>query len=126
VNVSNNPRWEGIISSGMSTGMRFVKNIYGFDTYVSQNLKVNSGSESITPSGGSAGTAAAGVNNLFFSAAQDVVPFIGSMRQPPKVDSEYNKDLQREEYVTTMRYGMKLFRPENLVVVLSDTDQVYA
>jgi hypothetical protein len=93
---------------------------------VSQNLKVNSGSESITPSGGSAGTAAAGVNNLFFSAAQDVVPFIGSMRQPPKVDSEYNKDLQREEYVTTMRYGMKLFRPENLVVVLSDTDQVYA
>jgi hypothetical protein len=125
-NVSNNPRWEGIISTGMSTGMRFVKNIYGFDTYVSQNLKVNASSETITPSGGTAGTAAAGVNNLFFSAAMDVVPFIGSMRQQPKVDSEYNKDLQRDEYVTTMRYGMKLFRPENLVVVLTDTDQVYA
>jgi hypothetical protein len=25
-----------------------------------------------------------------------------------------------------MRYGMKLFRPENLVVVVTDTDQVYA
>ena len=70
-------------------------------------------------------TAAAGVNNLFFSAAPDVLPFVGSIRQSPKVDSEYNKDLQRDEYVTTMRYGMKLFRPENLVVILTDTDQVY-
>jgi len=124
VNMSNNPKWEGIVSSGISTGMKFVKNIYGFDVYTSQNLKVNTTSEAIDAGGGSI-TAAAGVNNLFFSAEQDVLPFVGSIRQPPKVDSEYNKDLQRDEYVTTMRYGMKLFRPENLVVVLTDTDQVY-
>jgi hypothetical protein len=121
VNFSNNPRWEGIVSTGISTGMKFVKNIYGFDTYTSQNLRVNSGSETVNGL-----TAAAGVSNLFFSAASDVLPFVGSIRQPPKVDSEYNKDLQRDEYVTTMRYGMKLYRPENLVVVLCDTDQVYA
>jgi hypothetical protein len=121
VNMSNNPRWEGIVSSGISTGMKFVKNIYGFDVYTSQNLKVNASSEAI-----SGVTAAAGVNNLFFSATPEVLPFVGSIRQPPKVDSEYNKDLQRDEYVTTMRYGMKLFRPENLVVVVTDTDQVYA
>jgi hypothetical protein len=120
-NLSNNPRWEGIVSSGISTGMKFVKNIYGFDVYTSQNLKVNAGTEQI-----GSPTAAAGVNNLFFSATPDVLPFVGSIRQPPKVDSEYNKDLQRDEYVTTMRYGMKLFRPENLVVVVTDTDQVYA
>jgi hypothetical protein len=121
VNVSNNPRWEGIIATGMSTGMKFIKNIYGFDVYTSQNLTVNSASEAIAGV-----TAAAGVNNLFFSATPDVLPFVGSLRQPPKVDSEYNKDLQRDEYVTTMRFGMKLFRPENLVVVVTDTDQVYA
>jgi hypothetical protein len=121
VNVSNNPQWEGIVSSGMVSGMRFVKNIYGFDTYVSMNLEVNSASETIDSV-----TAAAGVNNLFFSAAPDVMPFVGSLRQPPKVDSEYNKDLQRDEYVTTCRYGFKLFRPENMVIVLTDTDQVYA
>jgi len=28
--------------------------------------------------------------------------------------------------VTTCRYGFKLFRPENLVCVLSDPGQVYA
>lgn len=118
-NVSNNPRWEGIIASGISTGMRFIKNIYGFDVYVSQNLKRNTASETINSV-----TSAAGVHNLFFSAASDVLPFVGLIRQPPKVDSEYNKDLQREEYVTTCRYGVKLFRPENFVDVITDTDQV--
>jgi hypothetical protein len=101
--------------------MRFIKNIYGFDTYVSQNLNVNSTSETVDSV-----TAAAGVGNLFFSATPDVMPIVGNIRQAPKVDSEYNKDLQREEYVTTMRYGLKLFRPENMCVVLTDTDQVYA
>lgn len=121
VNVSNNPRWEGIIANDISSGMKFVNNIYGFDVYVSQNLKVNASSEAIDGV-----TAAAGVNNLFFSAAGDVLPFVGSVRQAPVVDSEYNKDLQRDEYVTTCRYGFKLFRPENLVCVVTDTDQVYA
>jgi len=119
VNVSNNPRWEGIVRDGYSTGMKFINNIYGFDVYVSQNLKVNTTSETI----GSL-TAAAGVNNLFFSATADVLPFVGLIRQPPKVDSKYNMDYQREEYATTCRYGFKLFRPENLVVVVTDTDIV--
>ena len=120
VNVSNNPRWEGIVSSGISSGMKFIKNIYGFDTYCSQNLHVNTASETI-----GSDTASAGVNNLFFSASGDVLPIVGSMRQPVSVESEYNKDMQRDEYVTTMRYGLKLYRPENMCVVLSDTDQVY-
>lgn len=117
-NVSNNPRWEGIISTGHSTGMRFIKNIYGFDVYTSMNLK-----SGIAETIGAKSTTV-GVANLFFSAASDVLPFVGNVRQAPKVDSEFNKDLQREEYVTTCRYGFKLFRPENLVVVLSDTDVV--
>jgi hypothetical protein len=119
VNLSNNPHWEGLVRTGHMTGMKFITNILGFDVYTSMNLKVNTASEQINSV-----TAAAGVNNLFFSAAADVLPFVGSIRQSPKVDSEYNKDWQREEYVTTCRYGFKLFRPENLVVVVTDTDQV--
>jgi hypothetical protein len=119
VNVSNNPKWEGIIKDGGLTGMKFQMNIFGFDVYTSQNLYTNTASETIDSL-----TAAAGVNNLFFSAASDVLPFVGLIRQPPKVDSEYNKDWQRDEYVTTCRYGFKLFRPENLVVCVTDTDQV--
>jgi hypothetical protein len=116
--VTNNPKWEGIVRDGMSTGMRFIMNVYGFDVYTSNYL----------PSGiaetidGRSTTV--GVANYFFSAAPDVLPFVGNIRQAPKVDSEYNKDLQREEYVTTCRYGFKLFRPENLVTVLTDTNMV--
>lgn len=119
-NVSNNPRWEGIITSGLASGRRFVKNIYGFDVYVSNYLPK---SQNETINAGTSLTTAFGVANIFFSASgPDVNPFVGAWRQMPKVDGEYNKDLQREEYVTTARYGLKVYRPENLVVVLTDTD----
>lgn len=117
VNVSNNPRWEGIVADGMSTGMKFVKNIYGFDVYTSNYLA--DANETI---GGLSTTA--GKCNMFFSAAPDVRPFKAAWRQMPMVDAEYNKDLQREEYVTTARWGSKLYRPENLVCVLTDTNVV--
>lgn len=116
-NVSDNPRWEGIITSGIASGMKFVKNVYGFDVYTSNYLP--DANETIDGK-----TTAAGKANLFFSATPDLLPFIGAWRQMPKVDGEWNKDFQREEYVTTCRYGLKVYRPENLVVVLSDTDQV--
>lgn len=119
VNVSNNPQWEGIITSGITTGMRFIRNVYGFDVYES-NYLASPGAETV----GSASVIAGSVANLFFSADQSIKPFIGAWRQMPMVDSEYNKDFQREEYVTTARYGVKLYRPENLVVCLSDTADV--
>jgi len=59
--------------------------------------------------------------NMFFSAAGDAVPLVGAWRQLPTVDSEFNKDLQRDEYLTTARYGVKLYRPENLVTICTDT-----
>ena len=116
-NISNNPMWEGIVSSGIATGMRFVKNVYGFDVYVSNNLAdANETVDSVTT--------AAGKANMFFSAAPDVLPFVGAWREMPSVESERNKDKRRDEYVVAARWGSKLYRPENLVCVLSDTDQV--
>lgn len=114
VNVSNNPQWDGIIRNGMSTGMKFFMNIYGFDVYISNYLK-----KGVTETIDSQ-SATNGVANLFFSATQDILPFVGQIRQAPKVDGEYNKDFQREEFVTTCRYGFKLYRPENLVTVVSE------
>lgn len=120
--VSNNPRWEGIITSGIASGRRFVKNVYGFDVYTSNYLPK---SQNETINAGTSLTTAAGVANIFFSAgSSDLLPFLGAWRQMPQVDGEYNKDFQREEYVTTARYGLKVYRPENLVVVLTDTDVI--
>lgn len=120
VNLSDNPRWEGIIETGLTAGMRFVRNVYGFDCYES-NYLANLASETITGGPGSGAQSVAGVQNLLFSADPTVLPIVGAWRQMPEVDAEYNKDFQREEYVTTARWGLKLFRPENMVCVLSST-----
>lgn len=113
-NVSNNPMWEGIVADGIASGMRFVKNVYGFDVWTSNYV-----TDGITETIG-ADTVTDGVANMFFSASSDVVPFIGAWRQPPRVESERNIKRQRDEYVTTARYGAKLYRPENLITVLSN------
>ena len=123
-NISNNPMWEGLVTTGIATGMRFVKNIYGFDVYTSNFLKTVT--DSALQIGASATTVdfstVNGKANLFFSAAPDVNPFIGAWRQQPEVDYEFNKDFQRHEYVTSARYGVKLYRPENMIRVLSKTN----
>lgn len=115
VNVSNNPRWEGIVSDGIASGMKFVKNIYGFDVFESNHLKVN-GTETLET------VAISGfANNLFFSAAPGVSPFKGAWRQMPQVDVDFNMHKQRDEFVTTARYGLAFYRPENMVVIPTST-----
>lgn len=121
VNVSYNPTWNGIIETGLGTGLRFSRNIYGFDVYVSNFLPLCGAAQSGTAE--TISSVASGTNakcNLFFSATPDLLPWVGAWRQMPKVESDYNKDFQREEYVTTARYGLKIYRPENLVTVLSN------
>jgi len=119
VSIANpTPQWDAINQTGIANGMRFIRNLYGFDIYVSNYLSQTSEAEPTL--GYSTAGVAGDVNNIFFSAASpDILPFIGAWRQMPKVDSEYNKDFQREEYVTTARYGLDLYRPENLVSVLT-------
>jgi hypothetical protein len=125
VSVSDNPRWEGIVSSGIATGMRFVKNIYGFDVYTS-NYLADVGDNALLNRAATPATVDfttnAGKANLFFSADMTASPFVGAWRQEPQVDYEYNKDKQRHEYVTTARYGVKLYRPENMVRVITKTN----
>lgn len=113
-NLSNNAQWEGIVRDSIGTGMQFRVNIYGFDVYVSQNLQQGL-TETIFSQ-----AATNGVANIMFSAAPGAAPIVGAVRQPPTVDSEYNKDLQQEEFVTTTRYGLDLFRPENFITVITD------
>lgn len=120
INVSDNPKWEGIISDGVASGMRFVKNIYGFDVYTS-NYLADVESETLNEADGTTSTAVTDAKaNLFFSAASGVQPFIGAWRQMPEVEAEWKKDLQRTEFITTARYGLKLYRPENLFVIVAE------
>lgn len=117
--ITNNPMFEGIVTEGFvnsTTGMRFSKNVYGFDVYVSNYLD--------TPTDttiNSVAVPSAPIANLFMSVGGDETPFKGAWRQMPRVEFERNKDLRRDEYVMNARYGLKLYRPEALVTILSTT-----
>lgn len=122
VNVSNNPMFEGLVRDGIATGMRFVANVYGFDVYTS-NYLADADDSALAERDGSTTADFSSTNgkaNLFFSASPTVNPFVGAWRQMPEVDYEYNKDFQRHEFVTTARYGVKLYRPENMVRIISN------
>ena len=122
-NVSNNPMWEGIVRDGIATGMRFVANVYGFDVYTSNYLKNTVADAALLEADGTTAqdfSTNNGVANLFFSSDAGANPFVGAWRQMPEVDYEYNKDYQRHEYVTTARYGVKKYRPEGIVSIVSN------
>lgn len=118
VNVSNNPRWEGIIETGITQNMRFVKNVYGFDIFESNLLPTaNETINSITTTAGKA--------NLFMSLAREsIAPFVLAWKRRPKLDTDFDNKLREHQIITTARWGSGLVRDENLVVILSDTDQV--
>lgn len=117
-NVSDNARWEGIVADGIATGMKFMRNIYGFDVYTSNYLDdVVGGAVPERASGTVDYSTTAGKACLFFSADSTILPWKSAWRQAPTVDTEWNKDFQRTEFVTTARYGTKLYRPENMIVV---------
>lgn len=124
VNVSDNPRWEGIIESGMTTGMTFIKNIQGFDVYTSNFLPDVTDNALPERNGSTTNdfSSTAGKPCYFFSTVRDILPFVAAWRQQPQVDYEYNKDKQRHEWVTTARYGKGLIRPENMVSIVTKTD----
>src|SRR5882672_2138327 len=119
-------RWQELPLEGLVSGFKFRFNIFGFDVYESNYLPQIT-TETITTGGvaGSVGTASGagniGVANYFFSATPgDTLPWVGAFRQMPTVYSEFNKDLQQEEYLTISEWGFKLYRPENLVTILTN------
>jgi hypothetical protein len=117
VNVSNNPRWEGIVSSGMSKGMRFVKNVYGFDVFES-NLLADS-TEQIK----SGTTFTLGKQNIFMSAGREMLlPFAVAWRRRASMDRDFDFRRREEQIVTTARWGRKLVRQDNLVVTVTQAE----
>lgn len=114
---TNNPQFGGIVNGGFVnevTGMRFIRSIFGFDVYVSNFL----GTPTDT-SISSVSVPASPVTNIFMSVGGDLTPFVGAYRQMPRVEYERNKDMRRDEYVMNARFGLKLYRPECLVGVIS-------
>lgn len=121
-NISNNPRWEGIVESGIAPDMQFIRNVYGIDLFVSNLLPT--ANETIDAGGGNR-TTTDGVACQFMNVSDvGLLPYVVAWKEAPTTKSfidDYNDDLNT---ATTARWGNGLVRDENLVVVLSNRDQV--
>ena len=116
-NVSNNPRWEGVIATGLQNQMRFIKNIYGFDIYESTMLPSAVNETIDTVSSG-----AYGVANVFFSMANPaLLPFLYAEKRAPLLETDFDFDHDNTLKIrTSARWGTGLVRDDNLVTILSN------
>lgn len=116
------PQWGSVSVDGLVSGFQFKFNVFGWDCYVSNYLPTGL-TETISGTQPGNGTISGGNGqvNLFFSAEPgNTLPWIAAFRQMPTVYSEFNKDLQQTEMLTITEYGVAIFRPENMVVILTD------
>jgi hypothetical protein len=97
-----------IVESGVldNTGMRFTMNIHGWDivttNYLPQIASFSDGTTTVSNS----------VPCLFMSVLSDQTrPMAGKWRRQPKVESERNPGMGRDEYFMRCRYG---FGPQRL------------
>jgi hypothetical protein len=124
--ISNNARWEGIIETGMGLpdGVRWLRNIYGFDFYVSDYLDSETAVEGslTTYNGTNVATVVGDKANIFMTLADDECkPFIGAWRRTPKIVSWRDEDIETEYHQLSARFGLNLYRPESLVTIFTST-----
>jgi len=130
VNVSDNPRFEGMIETGFAKNMKFVKNIFGFDIFVSTRLPRISVAETLDTTGGvvapsSSDVAEVGdiVNQAWCVADDSVTPIMGAWRRQPTVAGERQESKRRDAFYATARWGFGLQRPQSMSSIITSATQ---
>jgi hypothetical protein len=108
------PFGQKMMEGGFARDHEYVMNLYGWNIITSNRLPKGSFGDGTT-------TVATGVANLFMSVADDnLKPIMSAWRRMPKVEGERNKDLRRDEFVTSARWGFGTQRVDTLGVVITD------
>lgn len=115
VNISTDvtPFAKDILNNGMSSGMRFTQSLYGFDVIISNRLPTGT-------FGDGTETVAGGVANIAMCVLDDQCkPIMAAWRRMPRVEGERNKDLRRDEFVVSARWGVGAQRVDTLGVIIT-------
>ena len=124
--VSFNPKWEGIIETGIGAndGVRFIRNIYGWDIFVSDYLDTATATEALDEYDGST-AAVVQVGDKYSQfmclADDDSKPYIGAWRRSPKMVSWRDEDIETDYHQLSARFGLNLWRPESLITIAAST-----
>lgn len=108
------PFGQKILENGFDRDHEYVMNLYGWTIITSNRLDRGT-------FGDGTSTVTDGVANLFMSVADDnTKPMMAAWRRMPRVEGERNKDMRRDEYVTSSRWGWAAQRVDTLGVIITD------
>jgi hypothetical protein len=118
VDHSRNPVFQALLEAGFANEHQFTMRLHGWDLWTSNLLPPVVAGTSID---GTASVTNAGVANIFMNVLDDnTKPVMVAWRQQPKTEGERNKDRQRDEFVTTARWGVGVQRVDTLGVIVTD------
>lgn len=107
------PFAEQILANGFTRDHQFLMNLYGWNIITSNRLNQGSFSDGTTVVNNA-------VANVFMCVADDnTKPLMAAWRRMPKVEGERNKDLRRDEFVTSSRFGFGTQRVDTLGVYIT-------
>lgn len=107
-----------ILQNGFGREHEFLMNLYGWNIITSNRLPKGAFSDGTT-------NVTNGVANVFMCVADDnTKPIMAAWRRMPKVEGERNKDMRRDEFVTSARWGFGTQRVDTLGVVITDAVKV--
>lgn len=108
------PKFNAVLEEGFVRDHKFVGHVFGWDLWTSNRLP-RIASETVNSV-----ALTSGVANLFMCVLNDnTKPMMVAWRQMPKTESERNKDLQRDEFITTARWGVGAQRVDTLGCILT-------
>jgi hypothetical protein len=113
VNRDVTPFGQRILENGFDRDHTFLMNLYGWNIISSNRLDKGTFSDGTT-------SVSNAVANVFMCVADDnTKPIMGAWRRMPKVEGERNKDLRRDEFVTSCRWGLGTQRVDTLGIVIT-------
>lgn len=114
------PAYQSVMENGFANEHQFVMRIHGWDIWTSNLLPTIAAGTSVDGTATQSASTTC-IANLFMCIADDnCKPVMSAWRQPPKVEGERNKDRQRDEFLTTARWGMGIQRKDTLGVIVTD------
>lgn len=112
------PFGQKILENGFDRDHQFLMNLYGWNIITSNRLDKGTFSDGTT-------SVAGAVANVFMSVADDnTKPIMAAWRRMPRVEGERNKDLRRDEFVTSSRWGFGTQRVDTLGVVITSATKI--
>lgn len=113
INRDVTPFGQKILEDGFGREHAFLMDLYGWTIIQSNRLPTGTFSDGTT-------SVSNAVANIFMSIADDnTKPIMAAWRRMPRVESERNKDLRRDEYVTSARWGFGTQRVDTLGVAIT-------